>query len=435
VTLTSDERGVLDQVDRLGDEMVAFTRALVRIPSVNPPGECYAECAGLIASRLQAFGYAVKVLAAEGMAEHTREHPRLNVVGRLSGSGDDLGEQAVLHFNGHFDVVPPETGWTVPPFSAELRDGRIYGRGTCDQKAGIAASIYAVEAVRRAGIELPGCIEQSATADEESGGFAGVAWLCDQAHLSHARQRFVVITEPLDPERVCIGHRGVYWFELTTLGRVGHGSMPGLAINAAEQMARVIQLFESELKPALAARQSLAPVEPLAARHPSLNLNAIQAGQTFDGWQTPTVPDRCRAMFDRRFIHEERFDDVRREIVELLDRHGVAYELKDVMRVDPLLGDERGVLALATAGAIRDALGVEPSFISSPGTYDQKHVVRRAGIDGCVGYGPGRLVLAHQPDEYVAVADLIAAAKVLALLSLRLAGHPRNAAGVEAQPT
>jgi succinyl-diaminopimelate desuccinylase len=425
LTLSRAERSVLDQVERLTDEMVEFTRALVRIPTVNPPGDCYAECAQLVADTLRAFDYDVQTLAAEGLPEHSLDHPRLNVIGRLSGAAHSPGsDQAVLHFNGHYDVVPSESGWTVDPFSAELRDGRIYGRGTCDQKAGIAASIYAVEAVRRAGIGLLSGIEQSATADEESGGFAGVAWLCDTAHLSTARQRHVVITEPLDPERVCIGHRGVYWFELTTLGRVGHGSMPGLAVNAAEQMARAIQVFETELKPRLARRVSRAPVEPPAARRPSLNLNAIQAGQPFGGWQTPTVPDRCQAMFDRRFIHEERFEDVRAEIVELLDKHGLAYALRDVMRVDPLLGDERGRLAQATAGAIRDALGLEPSFISSPGTYDQKHVVRRAGIDECIAYGPGRLVLAHQPDEYVAVADLVAAAKVLALLTQRLAGMP-----------
>src|SRR5207302_176871 len=97
-------------------------------------------------------------------------HPRINVVGSL------LNDAPVVHFNGHYDVVPPGAGWTVNPFSGELRDGRIYGRGTSDQKAGLAASIYAVEAIRRAGIPLLGTIEQSATVDEESGGFAGVAW-------------------------------------------------------------------------------------------------------------------------------------------------------------------------------------------------------------------------------------------------------------------
>src|SRR5207247_6980345 len=145
--------------------------------------------------------------------------------------------------------------------------------------AGIAASVYAVEAVRRAKIQLNGAIEQSATPDEESGGFAGVAYLCDTGRISHAKQRYVVITEPLDPDRLCIGHQGVYWFELTTIGRVGHGSMPGLAVNAAEQMARLIQAFEVKLKPELASRTSKAPVEPPAARNPTINLNSIHAGQ------------------------------------------------------------------------------------------------------------------------------------------------------------
>jgi succinyl-diaminopimelate desuccinylase len=340
----------------------------------------------------------------------------LNVVGAL---GD---ARPVLHFNGHYDVVPPGSGWTCDPFGGTLVDRRLFGRGTCDQKAGIAAAIYAVEAVRRAGAQLKGTVEQSATADEESGGFAGVGWLCDRGRLSRERQDYVVITEPLDPERVCIGHRGVYWFELTTLGRIGHGSMPGLAINAAEAMTRLIAGLDDLLRPLLQARVSAAPVEPPAARLPSINLNALHAGQPLDVWQTPTVPDRCRAVFDRRFIHEEVFSEVRDEIVRLLDRQGIPYELRDLMRVDPLLLSADSTLAQATAAAIRDVCAKEPAFIASPGTFDQKHVVRRAGIENCIGYGPGRLIQAHQPDEYVGVDDLVAATKVLALLTLRLLG-------------
>jgi succinyl-diaminopimelate desuccinylase len=412
------ELAVLDQVDQLSAEMVDFTQQLVRIPTTNPPGNRYAECADLIANRLRDFGYAVELLRPDGLPEHTPEYPRVNVLGRL-GRRDEQG--AVLHFNGHYDVVPAGAGWSLDPFGGELRDDRIFGRGTCDQKAGIAASIYAVEAVRRASVPLHGIVEQSATPDEESGGFAGMGWLCDTGRLANGEHRtYVVITEPLDPERVCIGHRGVYWFELTTIGRVGHGSMPGLAINAAEQMARLISAFESQLKPLLAQRISTAPVEPSEARRPSINLNSIHAGQALGGWQTAAVPDRCTAIFDRRFIHEEAFEDVRAEIVRLVDAQRIEYELRDLMRVDPILGSPEGELSLATADAIRDALGVEPAFIASPGTYDQKHVVRRAGIAECIAYGPGRLVLAHQPDEHVAVADLVASAKVMALLTLRL---------------
>ncbi|HYR12591.1 MAG TPA: acetylornithine deacetylase/succinyl-diaminopimelate desuccinylase family protein, partial [Mycobacterium sp.] len=384
--------------------MVAFTQELVRIPTVNPPGDCYTQCAGVIAAKLRELGYDVETVPAAGLPEHSEQYPRINVVGVMNPGGP------ALHFNGHYDVVPPGSGWSVDPFGGELRDGQIFGRGTCDQKAGIAASIYAVEAIRRAGLQLQGTVEQSATPDEESGGFAGVAYLCDTGRISTRNQKYVVITEPLDPERVCIGHRGVYWFELTTIGRVGHGSMPGLAVNAAEQMARLVQAFDEHLKPALKKRTSQAPVQPPQAQKPSINLNSIHAGQAPVGWQTPAVPDRCTAIFDRRFIHEESFDEVRAEIVQLLEAQGVAYELSDLMRVDPLLGSPDGQLARAAASAIRDVSDQAPSFIVSPGTYDQKHVVRRGGIQECIGYGPGRLILAHQPDEYVAVADLVTAA-------------------------
>ncbi len=412
--MTPREQAVLSQVESLADDIVDLTRALVRIPTVNPPGDRYADCAELLRNTLRELGYQTQVLPAEGMPEHTERYPRLNVIGALGTRGP------VLHFNGHYDVVPAESGWTRDPFGAEVCDGRIYGRGTCDQKAGIAASLFAVEAIRRAGIELQGTVEQSMTVDEESGGFAGVAWLCDRGYLTREKQRFVVITEPLDPERVCVGHRGVYWFELLTLGRVGHGSMPGLAINAADEMAQLIQAINTDLKPGLAKRISDAPVQPSEARRPSINLNALHAGQALDGWQTPCVPDRCTAVFDRRFIHEENFETVRAEIVDVLDRTGVAYELRDLMRVDPLLLSTNGPLAQATGAAIKTALGIEPKFIASPGTFDQKHVVRLAGIQECIGYGPGRLVLAHQPDEFVSIDDLVASTKVMALVTLRL---------------
>jgi succinyl-diaminopimelate desuccinylase len=412
--VTTAEQEVLRQVERLTPDLVNLTQALVRIPTVNPPGDCYADCADLIARTLRELDYVVETLPASGMPEHATAHPRLNVVGSI-GSGEPT-----LHFNGHYDVVPPGAGWSVDPFAAETTAGRIYGRGTADQKAGIAASIFAIEAIRRAGAALEGTIEQSATPDEESGGFAGVAWLCDVGRLARDRQRYVVITESLDPERIAIGHRGVYWFELTTFGRTGHGSMPTMAENAAEQMARLLRAIDADFRPRLAARTSAAPVEPPEARRPSISLNALHAGQPLGVWQSPCVPDRCTAVFDRRFIHEEAFSDVKAELIEFLMQQGIRHEINDLMRVDPLLLSSDMPLVRTASEAIESVLDTRATLIASPGTFDQKHVVRRAGIEQCIGYGPGRLVLAHQPDEYVAVEDLVAATKVMALLALRL---------------
>src|SRR5207244_1785385 len=130
-------------------------------------------------------------------------YPRVNVIGELAGAS----RKPLVHFNGHIDVVPSGNGWTVDPFEGRVRDGKIFGRGSTDQKAGIAASVFAVEAIRRAGVRLHGSIEQSGTVDEESGGFAGVAYLAKMGFIQRDRTSHVIITEPLNVDRVCLGHR------------------------------------------------------------------------------------------------------------------------------------------------------------------------------------------------------------------------------------
>src|SRR5262245_16318319 len=134
---------ILRGVDEIQDELVDFLRAMVRIPTINPPGENYADCASLIGERLREFGYQVSYIEAEGRPECTPAHPRVNVIGRMEG----VRPRPTLHFNGHLDVVPAGAGWTVDPFAGVIKNGRIYGRGVTDQKAGIAASIFAVEAI------------------------------------------------------------------------------------------------------------------------------------------------------------------------------------------------------------------------------------------------------------------------------------------------
>ena len=148
---TPIETNVLNHVDALADELLAFLQQLVRIPTVNPPGENYVECATLIGEKLKEFAYEVQYVTAGGLPECSTRYPRMNVIGRMAGAH----AHPTLHFNGHLDVVPPGTGWTVDPFAALIKDKRVYGRGVTDQKAGIAASIFAVEAIRRAGVEIP----------------------------------------------------------------------------------------------------------------------------------------------------------------------------------------------------------------------------------------------------------------------------------------
>jgi succinyl-diaminopimelate desuccinylase len=410
-------------IDEATDEMVDFTADMLRIPTVNPPGDVYVECARLIGQRLGSFGFTNDYPVAHGRSEHTAAHPRMNVVGLKQGRS----MRPLVHLNGHFDVVPAGGGWTVDPFGAVVRDGRIYGRGSCDMKAGITAAIYAAEAIRRAGIDLGGSIEVSGTVDEESGGFAGMAWLAEQGRLSADRTDAVIITEPTDTDRIYIGHRGVYWFEVTTRGRIAHGSMPFFGVNAISQMGVILEEIRHRLLPALASRTTSIPVMPPDARHATLNINGIEGGQPVDGIQTPCVADICRAIFDRRFLAEEGFDSTRAEVVALLERAakespGLVYELRDLMVVHPVATPRGSTVVSALEQSVQAVLGRAATLAASPGTYDQKHVDRIAGVPNCVAYGPGMLNLAHQPDEYCVIEDLVQCTKVLALSLLSLTG-------------
>ena len=151
-----------------------------------------------------------------------RAHPRVIPASTSSDRGAAAATGRSMHLNGHIDVVPAGDGWTVDPFGGLVRDGRIYGRGVCDMKAGLAAAVFAAEAIERAGVRAAGHDR-----DQRHGGrrkrrlrrrrVAGAR--CGR--IAKARTDYVIIPEPLNVDRICIGHRGVYWFELTTRGRIG----------------------------------------------------------------------------------------------------------------------------------------------------------------------------------------------------------------------
>src|SRR5438477_3393474 len=134
--MTPLAENVLREIDEAWEELVEFAAELLRVPTVNPPGACYRECAELIGRRLKLFGFEVDYPEAEA-----GRYPRVNVVGIRRGHH----ARPLVHLNGHFDVVPAGDGWSVDPFGGLVRDGRLWGRGSADMKAGLAAAIYAAE--------------------------------------------------------------------------------------------------------------------------------------------------------------------------------------------------------------------------------------------------------------------------------------------------
>jgi succinyl-diaminopimelate desuccinylase len=414
---------LLREIEARADDMTALAQDLIRFPTVNPPGEAYRPCAEFVGARLARRGMKIEYVRAEGAPGDNDTYPRINVIARHEGSGSG----PCVHFNGHLDVVQTGAGWTVDPFGGEVRDGKVYGRGACDMKGGIAAAIVAVEALIDSGIELPGAIEISGTVDEESGGYGGVAYLAERGWFSKPRVDHVIIPEPLNVDRVCIGHRGVWWAEIETLGRIAHGSMPFLGDSAIRHMTAVLEKFETDLYPALASRHSDMPVVPDGARQSTMNINSVHGGEgeEYEGLPVPCVADSCRIVIDRRFLIEEALDQVKGEVKSLLDhlaaqRPNFRYNMREIFSVAPTMADRDGPVASATAKAIRQILGREAQIVCSPGTYDQKHIDRIGRLKDCIAYGPGVLDLAHQLDEWVGIADMVDSAKVMALSTLDL---------------
>ncbi len=413
---------ILTRIDQSRADLIGLAQDLIRIPTLNPPGRNYREICDYLAARLLAQGWTVEMIRAIGAPGDSDTFPRWNMIARRdSGRAGDC-----VHFNSHHDVVEVGHGWTRDPFGGELDGDRLYGRGACDMKGGLAASLIAAESFIAAHPDWRGAIEISATADEESGGYGGVAYLAERGYFSPDRVQHVLIPEPLHKDRICLGHRGVWWAEVETHGRIAHGSMPFLGDSAIRHMGAVLQEIEDRLYPLLATKTTAMPVVPPQARQSTLNINSIHGGEPEPlpgdtSLPAPCVADRCRIVLDRRFLIEEALPEVKAELTAVLERVKArrptfSYSIRDLFEVQPTMADRDAPVVRSTAAAIERVLGRVADYVVSPGTYDQKHIDRIGRLKNCIAYGPGLLHLAHQPDEWVGVQDMLDSAKVMALV-------------------
>ena len=200
--------------------------------------------------------------------------------------------------------------------------------------------------------------------------------------------------------------------------------MPFLGECAVRHMGAVIEAIEQKIYPSLQKKTTAMPVVPEQARQSTLNINSIHGGlpepeEGYTGLPAALVPDRCKMVLDRRFIIEEDIEDVRQELQALLREVGQCRprfkaKTKELFSVLPTMTDKDAPIVKAVTDAIQHELGTTPDYVVSPGTYDQKHIDRIGRLKNCIAYGPGILDLAHQPDEYVGIQDMVDAAKVMA---------------------
>lgn len=371
----------------------ALLETLVRIDSRNPglvpgaPGE--ANCAHVLAEVLGGWGFRLRWQdAAPG---------RPNLVARI---GDAVPGAPVLMFNGHLDVVGTD-GMTHAPFVPEVREGRLFGRGSCDMKAGIAAMCVAAHRAAAAG--LRGEVIVAAVCDEE---FASIGTRALVA--SGIRADACVVTEPT---RLAIApaHKGFAWLEFTLHGTAAHGSRHDIGVDAIMHAARLALAYERLGDTALRAT-----THPLLG-HASVHAATIEGGS---GWST--YPERCVLRVERRTIPGETEADVRDEAVRLVAALEAAVPGARVAWTMPLhqapsdvAPDAPIVTALAAAAT---AVTATAPRVEGLGCWTDAALLNAAGIPA-ICYGPGDIALAHAATESVPLDEAEAATEVLARLA------------------
>ena len=377
--------------DAEAGDPVALARALIATPSVNPEleesGAGEGAVAELTAEWLRGWGLSVEVSdVAPG---------RSNVLGRLEGRGAGEGAGPTLLLNGHLDTVGV-AGMSVDPFGAELRDGRLWGRGSSDMKGGVAALLAATARVARSG--APGSLIVALTADEEHASLGMEALV-----RSGIRADAAVVCEPTSLS-VMPAHKGFVWVEADFQGRAAHGSRPDAGVDAIEHAGRYLTALG-------ALRSRLGAGEP----HPLLGHGSFHAG-TIAGGSTPSVyPDACRLVLERRTLPGENAAGIIGEFQAVLDEleadvpdldakltQGLARPATQVSNESPLV---EGLVAACVGEGVDPVLAgmtawVDAAFLNEAGT-------------PAVCFGPGSIAQAHSADEWIDASEIVTCAAVL----------------------
>jgi len=390
-------------VDQHHQEAVRFLAELVKVPSDNPPGDCAPH--GVRAGQLlEALGFAVErdpvpadAVAANGMKSAT------NLIVRHR-----FGPGPVIALNAHGDVVAPGEGWSSDPYGAEIRNGRMYGRGVAVSKSDFATYAFALKALIASGAALNGTVELHFTYDEEVGGMIGPGRLIERG-LS--KPDYVISAG--FAYNVVIAHNGCLHLEVRVEGKSAHAARPDTGVDALEAATSLLTSLYA-LREGYKATRSAVP----GIGHPTLVVGLIEGGIN-----TNVVPDLVTFRVDRRMIPEETPEIVERDLIAAIEAAaaslpGIAVKVRRVLMarpLQPLPGQEKLVAALQ-----RNAQTILGEAIPADGVpiYTDARLYSGAGIPSVLyGAGPRSLLEAngHRADENLVLEDLRKATKVVAL--------------------
>jgi acetylornithine deacetylase/succinyl-diaminopimelate desuccinylase family protein len=381
---------------------VAFLKAIVRVPSDNPPGDC-ARHADETAKLLEALDFKVERHRVPDAL--VRKNGMRSVVNLVVRERFGSGKGPVIALNAHGDVVPPGQGWSVDPYGGAQRDGAIYGRGAAVSKSDFATYAFALRALKAKPQGLDGTIELHLTYDEEAGGNIGPKWLLDEGI---SRPDFAICAG--FSYSIVTAHNGCLHLEVNVHGKQAHAAMPETGADALEAAHAVLAALYAERKRLRKMQSGVAGIGS-----PTLNVGLIAGGIN-----TNVVPDLVTLRIDRRIIPEENGRKVEREMTALIRkagrRAGIRIEVDRVLLAEPLR-TVRGTEQLVTA-LQRNARTVLKKDIPPAGVplyTDARHYAARKIPTVLYGAGPRSILEAnaHRADEHVRVKDLEAAIKVI----------------------
>ena len=376
------------------DMLVQLTQDLVRIRTINPPGD-EARAATFVADWMKQNDMPAELVS------HA-ENGRASVVGGLDGQG----ERRALLFSGHLDTVPAGDNWEHEVLAADIDDGKIWGLGTTDMKAGVAAMLMAMRAVKQSGAALKGNLLFAGTAGEEIESM-GAQELVREQKLDDVG--FMVIGEPTG-NRVITAEKGVLWLELRAKGQTSHGSLPHLGVNAIAHMSRLLEALQAEEIP--------------YETHPLLGDFTMNIATIEGGVKTNVVPDACRVTIDTRTVigqdHQQILDTVRQLIDRLCAEDPTLHiEVRSINERIPLNipFDDPYVQTFVRQ---RDLVTGDTS-VPTAATFATDGSVFVPAYDApMVICGPGLPEKAHQPNEYVEISKLVESARIYTLAALDL---------------
>jgi acetylornithine deacetylase len=415
------------QVDAVGNELIWFLQSLVQLASL-PGHEQKAQ--GLVADKLRALGLRVDVVSSE--LDELKDHPafcddgvpfheRLNVIGRWPGTKPSANAvpSFSLILNGHMDVVPTgsEALWSGSPWSGAIRNGKLYGRGSCDMKAGVTANIFAVQVLQSLGFSPAADVLVESVIGEESGGVGTLTTLVKGFHADAA-----IITEPTRLH-LCPVQSGALSFRVKVAGRAIHACMKPYGVSAIEKFYLVLQAVQDlERKRHVEYRN---PLYEDSNNIAPVNFGTIRAGD----WPS-TVPDElvaegrfgvmpgepvaaARAAMAAALVQASAHDDWLREHPPALEWFEGQFESGQTPRDSPIVQ--------AVSAAHTQTLGQAPVVQGVTYGSDLRLFTNHGNIPAVL-YGPGDVANAHTVDEYVELQQVIAATKVLALTMCRWCG-------------